>query len=273
AVGPIQVTGYTDSIGTDQVNIPLSNARAQSVITALTPLTPGVSYQAAGKGSADPVAPNTLPNGSDNPAGRRLNRRVTIAFQAKAPARPAAPPATTSAPAAAGTSQTINYEALQGDGSIHNYTVRPDLAYRDGNLLVVRATVTCMGATNLPASASTSTNPNCDGNDFAGSETVPPETPHQFNLLSWVNSYTVRTLYLADPATGSEYIPASLPDDQPLTAALPQLTWSQGQSYAVWAYFPAPPATSTKVTVLLAGGGSTQIPIAPSPPAVASSGG
>ncbi|MBV9838859.1 MAG: hypothetical protein JO156_12115, partial [Solirubrobacterales bacterium] len=202
-----------------------------------------------------------------------LNRRVTIAFQAKAPAPPAAPPESTSAPVAAATSPTITYGAVQGDGSIHNYTVRPELAYRDGNLLVVRAIVTCMGAGNPPAAASTTTNPDCDGNDFAGSETVPPETPHQFNLLSWVNSYTMRTLYLADPASGSEYIPAALPDDQPVTAALPQLSWSNGQSYAVWAYFSAPPATSTKVTVLLAGGGSTQIPIDQSPPALASSGG
>jgi outer membrane protein OmpA-like peptidoglycan-associated protein len=31
-------------------------------------------------GKADPVAPNTKPDGSDNPDGRRLNRRVTISF-------------------------------------------------------------------------------------------------------------------------------------------------------------------------------------------------
>lgn len=271
AVGPIQVTGYTDSIGTNAVNIPLSHARAQSVITALTPLTPGASYQAAGKGSADPVAPNRLPDGSDNPAGRRLNRRVTIAFQAKAPARPAAPPATTTAPPAAGTSQTIDYRAVQGDGSTHNYTVRVDQAYRNSNLLVVRATVTCMGAGNLAANT---TDPKCDGyNDFVGSPTVPPESPRQNNQESWLNVDTISTLYLDDPATGSQYIPVSLPDHQPATAALPQLAWTQGQSYPVWAYFPAPPATSTKITLTLASGGSTQIPIAPSPPALASSGG
>jgi OOP family OmpA-OmpF porin len=32
-----------------------------------------------GHGEADPVAPNSV-NGEDNPSGRALNRRVTIAF-------------------------------------------------------------------------------------------------------------------------------------------------------------------------------------------------
>ena len=88
----MQVTGYTDSIGTPSVNGPLSQARAQSVVSALTPLTPGINYQAAGKGDADPVAPNSFPNGQDNPAGRALNRRVTIVFAVKKPTPPGASP-------------------------------------------------------------------------------------------------------------------------------------------------------------------------------------
>jgi outer membrane protein OmpA-like peptidoglycan-associated protein len=31
-----------------------------------------------GFGESKPVAPNTKPDGSDNPAGRRLNRRVAV---------------------------------------------------------------------------------------------------------------------------------------------------------------------------------------------------
>ena len=80
AVGPVKVTGYTDSIGTDAVNIPLSQARAQSVAGALRPQTPGITYQTAGMGAADPVAPNNKVDGSDNPAGRALNRRVEIHY-------------------------------------------------------------------------------------------------------------------------------------------------------------------------------------------------
>ena len=35
------------------------------------------------RGELDPVAPNTLPNGRDNPEGRALNRRVVITVTAQ----------------------------------------------------------------------------------------------------------------------------------------------------------------------------------------------
>ncbi len=54
-------------------------------MNALQPRTTGVTYRAAGLGSADSVAPNTKTDGSDNPEGRALNRRVTISFAVKVP--------------------------------------------------------------------------------------------------------------------------------------------------------------------------------------------
>lgn len=77
--GPIRIDGYTDSIGSDAYNITLSEKRAETVrnwlashgyIAAATPY--------AGRGKANPVAPNTNADGSDNPAGRAKNRRVEI---------------------------------------------------------------------------------------------------------------------------------------------------------------------------------------------------
>lgn len=77
--GPIHIDGYTDSIGSDAYNLTLSEKRAETVrnwlashgyIAASTPY--------AGRGKADPVAPNTNADGSDNPAGRAKNRRVEI---------------------------------------------------------------------------------------------------------------------------------------------------------------------------------------------------
>jgi outer membrane protein OmpA-like peptidoglycan-associated protein len=79
STGPIHIDGYTDSIGSVAYNATLSEQRAKTVrdwlashgyIPAPTPY--------AGHGKADPVAPNTNPNGSDNPAGRAKNRRVEI---------------------------------------------------------------------------------------------------------------------------------------------------------------------------------------------------
>ena len=71
---------------------PLSHARAVAVVAALQPALPGVTLRANGLGAADPVAPNTKPDGTDNPAGRALNRRVTITFAVKAPCHGDTPP-------------------------------------------------------------------------------------------------------------------------------------------------------------------------------------
>lgn len=80
--GSITIDGYTDSIGTTAFNLTLSRQRAASVQTFLTThlTNSNLTYSSQGFGEADPVAPNTLPNGNDNPVGRQQNRRVTITF-------------------------------------------------------------------------------------------------------------------------------------------------------------------------------------------------
>jgi outer membrane protein OmpA-like peptidoglycan-associated protein len=42
-----------------------------------------VSFTTAGFGARNPVAPNTKPDGSDDPDGRQKNRRVEIAIGKK----------------------------------------------------------------------------------------------------------------------------------------------------------------------------------------------
>jgi outer membrane protein OmpA-like peptidoglycan-associated protein len=82
AKGTVKIDGYTDAVGNDAYNFDLSNRRAAAVQQALQALVGSASVQfaSAGHGKADPLAPNTNPDGSDNPAGRARNRRVTIAF-------------------------------------------------------------------------------------------------------------------------------------------------------------------------------------------------
>ena len=73
----ILVTGYTDSTGNDSINIPLSQARAQSVASYLA--SQGVSttrINAQGQGSANPNASNATAE------GREQNRRVEISIYA-----------------------------------------------------------------------------------------------------------------------------------------------------------------------------------------------
>jgi outer membrane protein OmpA-like peptidoglycan-associated protein len=78
--GSVRVVGHTDSIGSSSYNLALSRRRAAAVSEALrADLADDVTVSSRGNGEADPVAPNTV-NGEDNPSGRALNRRVTIAF-------------------------------------------------------------------------------------------------------------------------------------------------------------------------------------------------
>lgn len=80
APGDIAIIGHTDSKGDDAYNQGLSERRAQAVADWMEGQA-GVrlrSFAVSGKGETNPVAPNTTPDGSDNPDGRAKNRRVEI---------------------------------------------------------------------------------------------------------------------------------------------------------------------------------------------------
>jgi outer membrane protein OmpA-like peptidoglycan-associated protein/tetratricopeptide (TPR) repeat protein len=73
----IEISSHTDSKGNDKYNQKLSQARAQSVVDYMIGLgIPAERMVAKGYGESKPIAPNTLPNGKDNPDGRQLNRRT-----------------------------------------------------------------------------------------------------------------------------------------------------------------------------------------------------
>jgi outer membrane protein OmpA-like peptidoglycan-associated protein len=77
--GTVTIEGHTDAIGGDADNQGLSERRAAAVRTALAAeLGSGYEYAPVGFGESKPVAPNTKPDGSDDPDGRALNRRVEI---------------------------------------------------------------------------------------------------------------------------------------------------------------------------------------------------
>jgi outer membrane protein OmpA-like peptidoglycan-associated protein len=80
---PVLIEGHTDSKGAHPYNMTLSENRAASVKNWLVQ-NAGVSASritTRGFGETKPVAPNTNPNGSDNPAGRQKNRRVEITIR------------------------------------------------------------------------------------------------------------------------------------------------------------------------------------------------
>jgi outer membrane protein OmpA-like peptidoglycan-associated protein len=78
----VVVEGHTDGKGSDPYNQRLSERRAGTVVSALKRELGGGApqFDATGRGEAEPVAPNTKQDGSDNPRGRAKNRRVTISY-------------------------------------------------------------------------------------------------------------------------------------------------------------------------------------------------
>jgi OOP family OmpA-OmpF porin len=78
----VEVRGHTDSKGGPAYNLDLSQRRANNIARLLESVYPNLTglTRPVGKGMTEPVAPNTNPDGSDNPAGRAANRRVDIEF-------------------------------------------------------------------------------------------------------------------------------------------------------------------------------------------------
>ncbi|RYD77641.1 MAG: OmpA family protein [Sphingobacteriales bacterium] len=73
----IEMGAHTDSKGSDEYNITLSHNRAKSVMEYI--LSKGIATSRItfkGYGETKPVAPNANTDGTDNPDGRQLNRRV-----------------------------------------------------------------------------------------------------------------------------------------------------------------------------------------------------
>ncbi len=75
----VEIQGHTDSKGNDDYNKRLSQERSESVVKFL--IEKGINknqLSAKGYGETQPIAKNTNDDGSDNPEGRKLNRRTEM---------------------------------------------------------------------------------------------------------------------------------------------------------------------------------------------------
>ncbi|MGI5272557.1 OmpA family protein [Nonomuraea sp. CA-218870] len=93
----VAIDGHADSTGTDAINQPLSERRADTVRKDLASLVTreGVTFRARGHGSAKPLYSN------DDADGRRKNRRVTVSFD-RSRTLPAPSPSSTPSPVESG---------------------------------------------------------------------------------------------------------------------------------------------------------------------------
>ncbi|MCX6181269.1 MAG: OmpA family protein [Bacteroidetes bacterium] len=75
----VEIQGHTDSKGDDGYNKRLSQERSESVVKYLVERSiPKSQLSAKGYGETQPIAKNTNNDGSDNPEGRKLNRRTEM---------------------------------------------------------------------------------------------------------------------------------------------------------------------------------------------------
>jgi outer membrane protein OmpA-like peptidoglycan-associated protein len=75
----IEVAGYTDAIGSTEYNMKLADKRAHTVIDYLTSIAiPADRFVCKAFGKSNFAAVNTNRDGSDNPEGRKYNRRVAF---------------------------------------------------------------------------------------------------------------------------------------------------------------------------------------------------
>lgn len=73
----VEIASHTDSVSSEEFNFKLSQRRAESVVKYL--ISKGIEKErlvAKGYGESKPIAPNTNPDGTDNPEGRQKNRRT-----------------------------------------------------------------------------------------------------------------------------------------------------------------------------------------------------
>ena len=75
----LKIDGYTDAVGSERFNLKLSLKRAESVkVTLESRIGKTLRIETRAYGESNPVAVNFNKDGTDNPEGRRFNRRVEV---------------------------------------------------------------------------------------------------------------------------------------------------------------------------------------------------
>lgn len=244
ATGTVAVTGYTDAKGSPKVNKPLSRNRAKAVADYLkSKVRRNLGYSVTGKGEADPVAPNTKPDGSDNPKGRAENRRVTVSYRVQragtgasttpSPTATAATSATPTPPAA------ITWRA-HGTESEDTYRVSIQQVRRHGDVASLHLTLTCL----TPDDTDQGCQPQTQLQDPDDTGILAPDRAAGFRLY--------------EPSTKTRYYPVT-------ENAVGAKAWTSdtsknldsGAEQSYWVYFPAPEPQATAVDVELPQGGPT----------------
>ncbi len=235
----VQVVGHTDDQGSDSYNRSLSLRRAQAVASALGPALrkAGITVKATGKGESQPLVPNVSKSGKPIEENRRRNRRVSFVFaRAKGGAEvdidvpkplPGMPVAkkTTASPEVTDAIASV----LSAKGTARLDVTRVE---RDGDDLWVRFDFTAVGATS----------------PWGANSGILDQNPVAYNA-------TMLGVRLVDAGRRT----VALPLDAGEGVCVCTENAGSGQLFAkplsLWAVFPAPSASTTKVTLRVPGVG------------------
>lgn len=214
ATGTVDVTGYTDAKGPPKVNKPLSRKRARAVSGYLkSHVDRDLPYSVSGKGEANPVAPNTHPDGSDNPKGRAKNRRVTVSYEvARHPSNPT--PSPTRSQQQSATPQPVTWQTT-GVGT-DTYRVTAHEVRRHGDLAILRFTMTCVKSTT-------------DDNKCWQLYELGKTSNNRIGGVTLYQEKTKTRRYPATDTTEDDEVSTSIPD-----------TVDVGTTHDYWVYFSAP---------------------------------
>ena len=226
--GTVTIEGHTDAIGDDASNQLLSEARAASVQASLQEkMGSGFTFNVVGFGESRPMAPNTNPDGSDNPDGRAQNRRVEIRTG----------DVTAAVPAELEARDATNDLAAQGAQA------KVDSVNRVGGYLLSMVTVT------NPTSAVIEVDPDSgltDTNDRPNGITLADKTSQRRAEVCHGPTELLEGFMFLNGPPSTHYVPTA-------SRSLPP-----GASVKFWGFYAAPPADVTTVDVEIGGLGKVE---------------
>ncbi|GAB3591165.1 hypothetical protein GCM10027446_08180 [Angustibacter peucedani] len=235
----VQVVGHTDDQGSNSYNQKLSERRASAVARALKPALSraGITVKASGKGETQPIVPNRAKDGDAIPENQQRNRRVSFVFPRarggdavaidvpKPLPKMAVAKKTTASPKVTGSLASV----LSANGKARLDVTR---AQRVGEDLWVRFDFTSVGS-KAPWGANSGL---LDENPVASNATMTP--------LRLVDAQQKRVSPPLDAGSGI----CLCTEDMGSGALYPD-------PMSLWAVFPAPAASTTKVTLRVPGVG------------------
>jgi outer membrane protein OmpA-like peptidoglycan-associated protein len=118
------IEGHTDANGSDEYNLWLASARSNKIKNQLN--QDGISWSrmtTKNYGESKPIAPNKNPDGSDNPDGRQINRRVSFVETNKQMAQSTTATETTKNEEVVTISVGANSIEIKQNNSENSYTV------------------------------------------------------------------------------------------------------------------------------------------------------